>query len=125
MIERNAFVFVRIVITANIPMLSSAVPANSTEMTLIRDEKSIDSNESPLTRNAFLTIKRDVIIIYFFQQHIMDPTYVNVNAFASKFKSKREVYTFLTVDARAFLPPFLNVTIYFLKAIIMGQKKCK
>ena len=35
--------------------------------------------------------------------------------FASKFKSKREIYTFLVVDARAYLPAFETVTIYFLK----------
>ena len=28
----------------------------------------------------------------------MEPHMVNVNAFKSKFKSKREVYTFLTID---------------------------
>jgi hypothetical protein len=35
--------------------------------------------------------------------------------FAAKFKSKREVYTFLAVDAKAYLPAIDTVTIYFLK----------
>ena len=55
----------------------------------------------------------------------MEPTFVNVHAFASKYKSKREIFTFLTVDGKAFLPPFDNVTIYFLKMLISGEKKCK
>ena len=45
--------------------------------------------------------------------------------FAAKFKSKREIYTFLTIDANAYLPPIANVTIYFLKDIIGGKRKCK
>ena len=36
-------------------------------------------------------------------------------AFAAKFRSKREVYQFLTVDVKAYLPPLENVTTYFLK----------
>ena len=46
-------------------------------------------------------------------------------AFAAKFKSKREVYLLLTVDAKAYLPHYSNVTIYFLKDLISGAKKCK
>ena len=45
--------------------------------------------------------------------------------FASKFKSKREVYTFLTIDAEAYLPNHESVTIYYLKELISGKKKCK
>ena len=33
--------------------------------------------------------------------------------FAAKFRSKREIYTFLTLDANAYMPPINNVTIYF------------
>ena len=46
-----------------------------------------------------------------------------MHAFASKFKSKREIYTFLTVDGKAYLPPHDNVTIYFLKDLMSGKKK--
>ena len=45
--------------------------------------------------------------------------------FAAKYKSKREIFMFLTVDAGAYLPPYDTVTIYFLKDLICGQKKCK
>ena len=50
---------------------------------------------------------------------------VSAKEFASKFKSKREVYNFLTLDVKAFLPPYENVTIYFLKDLLSGTKKCK
>jgi hypothetical protein len=52
---------------------------------------------------------------------------VNISAkeFESKYKSKREIFTFLTVDAGAYLPAYDTVTIYFLKDIINGAKKCK
>ena len=57
--------------------------------------------------------------------------------FAAKFRSKRgkysdsltsifaEIFTFLTVDVKAYLPPVHTVTIYFLKDLIAGRKKCK
>ena len=48
------------------------------------------------------------------QNQIDELEAVNVNAFAAKFKSKREIYTFLTIDAGAYLPAHDNVTIYFL-----------
>jgi len=46
-------------------------------------------------------------------------------SFASKYKSKREVYNFLTVDCHAYLPPYDNLTIYFLKDLVSGAKKSK
>ena len=55
----------------------------------------------------------------------MEPHYVNVKEFEAKYRSKREVYTFLTVDGDAYLPPFQDVTAYFLKDIVSGKKKCK
>jgi hypothetical protein len=56
-------------------------------------------------------------------------------AFAAKFRSKRgkydrdlltifaEVFTFLTVDVKAYLPAIHTVTVYFLKDLIEGKKK--
>ena len=35
------------------------------------------------------------------------------------------MYQFLTIDAKAYLPAPECVTIYFLKDIVRGQKKCK
>jgi hypothetical protein len=45
--------------------------------------------------------------------------------FASKAKSKREIYVFLSTNVMAYLPDFDTVTIYFLKELISGRKKCK
>ena len=45
--------------------------------------------------------------------------------FSAKFRSKYEVYQFLTIDAKAYLPAPECVTIYFLKDIVRGQKKSK
>ena len=43
---------------------------------------------------------------------------VNVNSFSAKYRNKREIYTFLTVDGEVYLPPFETVTVYYLKDII-------
>ena len=48
---------------------------------------------------------------------------VTASAFGSKFRSKREIYVFLTVDANAYLCNCDNLTIYFLKDIVMGRRK--
>jgi len=48
---------------------------------------------------------------------------VTVGSFAAKYRSKSEIYSFLTVSAMVYLPPQPNVTLYFLKAVIGGQKK--
>ena len=45
--------------------------------------------------------------------------------FAAKFKSKREIFQLLTIDAGAYLPNYDCLTIYFLKDLIGGTKKCK
>ena len=50
---------------------------------------------------------------------------LTVATFAAKFRSKREVYQFLTFDVRAYLPAVHTVTVYFLKDIVSGAKKCK
>jgi hypothetical protein len=45
--------------------------------------------------------------------------------FAAKAKSKREIYVFLSTNVMAYLPDYETVTIYFLKDLISGKKKCK
>ena len=50
---------------------------------------------------------------------------ISAPTFAAKFNSKREVYMLLTVEAGAYLPAYETLTIYFLKDIISGVKKCK
>ena len=50
---------------------------------------------------------------------------VNAAAFASKYRSKKESYFFLTVDCKAYLPAHECITQYFLKQLINGEKKRK
>ena len=50
---------------------------------------------------------------------------VNAKAFAAKYQSKRECWNFLAVQAGAFMPAFHCVTLYHLKNIIAGKKRCK
>ena len=45
--------------------------------------------------------------------------------FSAKFRSKYEVYQFMTIDAKAYLPAPECLTIYFLKDLIRGAKSCK
>ena len=58
---------------------------------------------------------------------MLDKQRVQITAaqFVAKFKSKREVHQFLIVDARAYLCSEDCLTIYFLKDLICGKKKCK
>ena len=48
---------------------------------------------------------------------------IDVQACDAKFNSKRECYLFLASDCGVFLPPYDNVTIYFLKELMGGKKK--
>ncbi len=48
---------------------------------------------------------------------------VTAAAFSSKFRSKREIYVFLTVDVKAYLCNCDNLTIYFLKDLVTGKRK--
>jgi hypothetical protein len=48
---------------------------------------------------------------------------VTAAAFSAKFRSKREIYTFLTIDAHAYLCNCDNLTIYFLKDLVSGKRK--
>ena len=59
------------------------------------------------------------------KQQIAQQDRVMAKAFAAKFKSKYEVYRFLTLDVRAYLPPYETITIYFMKSLIAGESKCK
>ena len=50
---------------------------------------------------------------------------ITAAAFAAKYKSKRECYTFLAVDVQAYLPAYDTITVYFLKDLVSGAKKSK
>ena len=45
--------------------------------------------------------------------------------FAAKFKTKNEIYQFLAVDVKAYMPPRDVVTIYFLKDLVFKKKNRK
>ena len=45
--------------------------------------------------------------------------------FATRYSSKKEVYGFLARDAKAYLSGYEGCSIYFLQALITGNKKCK
>ena len=48
---------------------------------------------------------------------------VNVHQLVEKFKSKNELYNFLTLDCKAYLPKLRSTNVYFYKQIIKGEKK--
>jgi hypothetical protein len=50
---------------------------------------------------------------------------VTTTEFSTKFRSKNEVYSFMVNDVAAYLPPKECVTIYYLKDLVSGNKKCK
>ena len=50
-------------------------------------------------------------------------TKVLASEFGAKYRSKREIYSFLTVDCKAYLPHVDVVTIYHCKDLIASKKK--
>ena len=50
---------------------------------------------------------------------------LTTSEFSAKFRSKNEVYAFLSIDDEAYLPSKDCVTIYFLKDLVNGKRKCK
>ena len=50
---------------------------------------------------------------------------LTTSEFSAKFRSKNEVYAFLSIDVEAYVPSKDCVTIYFLKDLVNGKKKCK
>ena len=57
------------------------------------------------------------------QQQEYNGQRISAQAFAAKYKSKKEVYNFLTVDGKVYLPPYENISIYHMKDIVSGAKK--
>lgn len=50
-------------------------------------------------------------------------TAISSKEFAAKYRSKREIYNFLACDVGIYLPPYDNITIYFLKELMSRKKK--
>lgn len=60
-------------------------------------------------------------------QIIQAPATVKISTkeFAAKYKSKREVFNFLSVDMGVYVPPYEQVSIYHLKDLLTSKKKRK
>ena len=56
---------------------------------------------------------------------IGQPEMVMAKEFAAKFRAKYECYKFLVGDVKAYLPSYDDIDIYYMKAQIGGDKKCK
>ena len=56
---------------------------------------------------------------------VQQPNKITTQQFSAKFRSKKEVYYFLTYECNAYLPSYKTISIYFLKDLIRGKKKCK
>ena len=52
-------------------------------------------------------------------------TKVSAKEFSAKYKSKYEVYRFLTVDCGHYISPYNTVSIYFLRDLAAGIKRRK
>ena len=48
---------------------------------------------------------------------------INVSQLGTKAKSKNEMYRILTVEAKIYLPPQKECSIYFIRDIFHGRKK--
>ena len=48
---------------------------------------------------------------------------MSAQSFAAKFKSKKEIYNFLTIDGKVYLPPYETVSVYHMRDIVSGAKK--
>ena len=60
------------------------------------------------------------------QQQIVDPNapvQMSAKEFSAKYRSKRELYLFLTLNCMAYLPRYENITVYFLKDLFQGTKQ--
>ena len=51
-----------------------------------------------------------------------DTRVMNVKNFAAKFATKGEIYRFLTVEAKVYLPDYRTVTIWHMKDLASGDK---
>ena len=50
---------------------------------------------------------------------------VNINSIGIKAQTKNELYRILTVEAKLYLPPQKETSIYFIRGILNGRKKVK
>ena len=53
----------------------------------------------------------------------MEKRELNLSILGSKAQTKNELYRVLTVDAKLYLPPQKETSIYFIRGILNGKKK--
>ncbi len=54
-----------------------------------------------------------------------DKMMVTAQQFGSKFQTKSAIHRFLTCEVGAILPPEECLTMYFMRDLVIGRKKCK
>ena len=55
----------------------------------------------------------------------MEKTEINPNMLGIKAQTKNEFYRILTVEAKLYLPPQKETSIYFIRGILNGKKKVR
>ena len=55
----------------------------------------------------------------------MESSKINLNLLGMKAQTKNELYRLLTVEAKLYLPPQKETSIYFIRGIINGRKKVR
>ena len=50
---------------------------------------------------------------------------VSIADIAAKMESKHEIYQFLTTELQMYLPKYKQTSIYWMREIIAGKRKCK
>ncbi len=50
-------------------------------------------------------------------------TQINAASFGAKYSSKREVYRFLTAEARVYLPSYETVTVFHMRDLVAGKRR--
>ena len=53
----------------------------------------------------------------------MEKRELNLSLLGSKAQTKNELYRILTVDAKLYLPPQKETSIYFIRGILNGKKR--
>ena len=53
----------------------------------------------------------------------MEKSEINLSLLGSKVQTKNELYRILTIDAKLYLPPQKETSIYFIRGILNGKKR--
>ena len=53
----------------------------------------------------------------------MEKWEINISSLGMKAQTKNELYRILTVEAKLYLPPQKDTSIYFIRGVVNGRKK--